>query len=114
MGGFVIHGDKSKKVLIRGIGPALTKYSVPGVLADPKLSLFSGSKVIAENNDWSADATKATALRAAFAATGAFTLDDKAKDAALLVELAPGDYTMWLESNDGTDGVALLEVYEVP
>ena len=114
VGGFVIHGDKTKKVLIRGIGPALTKYSVPGVLADPKLRLFSGQTVIAENNDWSADAAQATALRAAFLATGAFVLDDKSKDAALIVELAPGNYTVWLDSNDKTGGVGLLELYEVP
>ncbi len=38
--GFVISGDESQRVLIRGVGPTLGQYSVPGTLADPVLRLF--------------------------------------------------------------------------
>jgi len=113
IGGFVIQGTKPMTVLIRAVGPKLTDYKVTGVLADPKLTLFSGQTVVATNNDWSADATKAEALRQAFTDTGAFALTEGSKDAALLVTLEPGAYTVWMESADGTSGVSLLELYVV-
>jgi hypothetical protein len=46
---------------------------------------------------------------------GAFVLaGNSSKDAALLVTLAPGNYTVQVRGADGTNGVALVEVYEVP
>ena len=38
--GFIVTGDVSKKVLIRGIGPSLAANGVPSPLADPTLALF--------------------------------------------------------------------------
>jgi len=113
IGGFVIEGKKPMTVLLRAVGPKLLDYSVTGVLADPKLTLFSGQTVVATNNDWSADTSKAEALRQAFTNTGAFALNEGSKDAALLVTLEPGAYTVWMESANGSSGVALLELYVV-
>jgi hypothetical protein len=52
IGGFIIGGDTPKTVLIRAIGPALATFGVPGVLANPTVTLFSGSTAIARNDDW--------------------------------------------------------------
>src|SRR5213079_2369435 len=40
IGGFIITGSGQKRVLIRAIGPSLTRSGVSGVLADPTLELY--------------------------------------------------------------------------
>jgi hypothetical protein len=109
--GFVIAGSASHTVLIRGIGPALTALSVSGALADPKLELYRGSVLLAANDNWAGNAD----VRNVAAATGAFELRDAAsKDAALVVTLAPGAYTVQLAGADGGTGIGLLEIYDLP
>jgi hypothetical protein len=51
-------------------------------------------------------------VRRAERATGAFPLDVSSVDAALVVELAPGAYTMVVESEEV--GTVLGEVYQIP
>jgi hypothetical protein len=112
--GFVIRGGTgSRTVLIRAIGPTLgaAPFNVPGVVADPQLVLFnSASAQIGANDNWGGTA----ALTAAFTATGAFQLPAASRDAALLVTLQPGNYTVQVSGIGGTSGTALVEVYEVP
>jgi hypothetical protein len=108
--GFVIGGNASQSVLIRAIGPTLGSFGVGGTIADPQLALFSGTNKIGENNDWGGTA----ALAAAFVQVGAFALPAASKDAAILVTLAPGNYSVQVTGVGGTSGVALVEVYEVP
>ncbi|MBL9188184.1 MAG: peptidylprolyl isomerase [Opitutaceae bacterium] len=109
--GFVIGGNSARTVLIRAIGPALAAFGVPGVLADPRLQLFSSSTVIRENDNWGGD----NQLTTVGASVGAFALADGAsRDAMLLVTLEPGNYTAQVSGVNGGTGVALVEVYEVP
>jgi hypothetical protein len=46
-------------------------------------------------------------------ALAAFPLAKGSKDAALLLELAPGAYTVQVAGAGGSTGVALVEVYEI-
>lgn len=105
--GFTIVGGSSKTVLIRGIGPALESYGVTGVLVDPKLELFSGSSSIGENDSWDAS------LAPVFSKVGAFALSPGSKDAAIVVTLAPGSYTVQLTGREGGTGEGMIEVYAV-
>lgn len=108
--GFNIGGLTARTVLVRAIGPRLTAFGVDGVMADPKLDLFSGSTVIASNDNWGGDAS----LTALGTAVGAFAVTDPAsKDAMLLITLAPGSYTAQVSGVAGSAGNALVEVYEV-
>lgn len=109
--GFVIGGTGAKTVLIRAIGPTLgaAPFSVPGVVADPRLTLFgAGGTVLGENDNWSGEA-----LQAAFDGVGAFRLPAGSRDAALLVALPAGNYTVQVNGVAGATGVALIEIYEV-
>ncbi len=110
--GFVVEGNAPKQILLRAVGPGLAQFGVGGVLADPRLSLFSSgvSTATQVNDNWGGSA----ALSAAFTATGAFGLASVSKDAALLVTLQPGAYTAQVSGVGDTTGVALVEVYEVP
>jgi hypothetical protein len=110
IGGFSIKGKSPKKVLIRGIGPALGAFGVSGVLADPKLTLYSGDKALAQNDNWGGTLE----LSAAFGSAGTFALSPTSRDSALLTTLEPGNYTAIVEGVDNTTGVALVEIYEVP
>lgn len=110
--GFVIEGTQNKTVLIRGVGPGLTAFGVTGVLADPQISAFSGSTLLASNVGWGSS-SNAAQVGAAFAQVGAFPLAAGSSDSALLLSLAPGDYSVELRSAANNSGIALLEVYDV-
>ncbi len=102
---------------MRGIGPALTAFGVAGALADPQLEVYQGSTLLYANDNWSASATSAAtaALATTFTRVGAFALPaSTTRDAVLLITLAPGSYTAQVSGVNGTTGVALVEVYELP
>ncbi len=108
--GFVITGTTPKPVLLRAVGPGLTPFGVAGALPNPRLRLFRGSDMIAENDDWGA-IVSISELTGATTRTGAFPLTSGSKDAALYVTLDPGSYTMQVFDPAGS-GVALTEVYD--
>jgi hypothetical protein len=108
--GFVISGLGPTELLIRGLGPALTGFSIASVLPDPGLRVYNSSmELIAANNGWNSDPL----LGAAFVRVGAFAPPVASKDAALLLSLQPGSYTIVLSGVSG-GGEGLLELYEVP
>lgn len=112
--GLVVSGSVPKRVLVRGAGPGLTERGVVGALVDPVIRVFKGDDMIASNDNWSADATSAAAVAAANTATGAFELTAGSADAAIVLNLAPGVYSVHLGGVGGASGIGLIEVYEVP
>jgi hypothetical protein len=111
--GIVVTGPSSRRILIRGIGPALAGFGVGGVLADPQLTVLNGNTVVASNDDWSTQ-TATSEISASALRVGAFALTAGSYDAALLVTLPPGNYTVQLSGVSNTSGVALIEAYEDP
>jgi hypothetical protein len=100
--GFATNGNRS--VLIRGVGPTLGVFGVPGFMTDPRLELYNSASVqINANDDWAA------ALAPGFAAVGAFPLAVGSKDAALQAGVA-GPHTAQLKGTGA--GVVLVEVYD--
>lgn len=112
IGGFVVT-EGSRRVLIRAVGPTLAgaPFNLGGTLSDPQLSIFpSGSNTpIATNDNWGDNAEVA----AAAAASGAFPLAAGSADAAMVMMLEPGGYTVQVSGANGATGVALVEVYQV-
>jgi hypothetical protein len=113
--GFVISGSEPKRLLIRGVGPALAALGVSGALADPQLAVYrqGASTPLQQNDDWNAGGGGA-AVSAAAQQVGSFPLANASKDAAVLMVFEPGAYTAQVSGVGGTTGVALLEVYDVP
>lgn len=109
--GFVI-GATPKTYLFRAVGPGLAAFGVPGTLANPTMSLYSGSTVIQTNDDWSTSAS-AGAIAQAGASVGAFALASGSRDSALIATLQAGNYTVQISGVGGTTGVALFEAYEI-
>jgi PKD repeat protein len=110
--GLVIGGNAPRTVLIRGVGPTLATLGVSGTLADPQVSVYSGSTVIASDDNWETGASTAAQIISASAQVGAFPLPSGSKDAALLITLQPGAYTVQVTGVGNTTGVALVEVYD--
>jgi len=110
--GFVISGNAPKTVLIRGVGPALSSMGVNAVLANPQIALYAGSTQIATNDDWGTGASTPAQIVAISAQVGAFALPLGSKDAALLVTLQPGIYSVLVSGVGNTTGIALVEIYD--
>jgi hypothetical protein len=109
--GFSIEGGSSKTVLIRGIGPTLSAFSIAGALQDPELEVLDANQNrMGSNAGWGGTIT----LQADFSSVGAFPLPATSADSAVVVTLPPGAYTAEVSSRSGSSGVALIEVYELP
>jgi hypothetical protein len=110
--GFVIGGNLPKTVLIRGVGPTLSQFGVTGVLADPQITVSSGSSTIASNAGWGTGSSTSAQIAAVAGQVGAFPLSSGSQDSALLLTLQPGNYTVQVTSVSNSTGVALVEVYD--
>jgi len=107
--GFNVAGEGLRTLLIRAIGPGLSPFDVPGILANPRLQLYGNDqRLIAENDNWD------SAITPVFERVGAFALPTGSHDAALLITLPPGSYTAQVSGVGNSTGVALIEVYDVP
>ena len=111
--GIVVSGTVPKRVLIRGVGPTLTTLGVQGALAQAQLTLVKDGVTVAANSSWSTS-PDAAAIAAVSAQVGAFALGAASADAAMIVSLAPGSYSAQVVGANGTSGIAIIEIYELP
>jgi hypothetical protein len=109
--GFAVSGSATRRALIRCVGPTLGDFGVPAPVSDSSLSVFNSNQVeISSNDNWS-DGSDAVAVAAAAQTLGAFALPDGSSDAAVLLDLTPGSYTVHARGIGGATGTVLLEVY---
>ena len=108
IGGFIVTGNASKVVALRGIGPSLADSGISDVLADPTLELRdSGGGLLFQNDDWQDDPSQAAQLTAL-----GLALQDP-KESGIVAPLHPGaSYTAILAGKNGGSGVGLLEIYD--
>jgi hypothetical protein len=105
IGGIIVVGDVSKRVIIRALGPSLGAAGVAGALNDPTLELFEGNTLLAANDNWKNDG------ETEIAETGVQPTDDR--EAAIVRTLEPGSYTAVLRGKGDTTGVGLVEAYDL-
>ena len=110
IGGFTIPGTQPKGVILRAIGPELSKYGIPNTLADPTLELYdSTGALIASNDNW-----QHTAIGGIIAAdqVGDILNSELApgdqNESVINATLLPGNYTAIVRGVNNTTGVALL------
>jgi hypothetical protein len=111
--GISISGSVPKRVLIRGVGPTLASLGVVGALTQPQLSIIKDGATVASNSNWTTS-PDAAAIIAASQQVGAFALGTTSADAAMIVSLAPGNYSAQVVGANGTAGIAIIEIYELP
>lgn len=104
IGGFIIGGADSTKVIVRAIGPSLLAAGVADALLDPTLELYDSNGVqTATNDNWRSD------QQSAIQNSTVPPTDDR--EAAIVATLQPGAYSAIVRGKNGSVGVALFEVY---
>ncbi len=108
--GFSVSPGAAKTLLIRGIGSTLKLYGITDAVTRPRIKLFrqSDGAVLSAAEGW----TDTSEMAQAFQRVGAFPLQAGTGDAAMLVTVDPGLYTVQLSNLDGTAGVGLIEIYD--
>jgi hypothetical protein len=101
--GVSIGGTETRTVLLRAVGGG----------ADTTLAVYSGTRIVASNDDWSY-ATNASDIANAAVQTSVAPLAADSPDAALLLRLNPGTYTLQVGANFAAPSGVRLEVIEVP
>ncbi len=105
IGGFIITGDSSKRVVVRGLGPSLTAAGIVSPLADPALELHDSlGNSFAQNFNWK------DTQQSELVATGLAPMNDL--EAAAVQMLPPAAYTATMTGQNNGSGIGLLEVYE--
>lgn len=106
IGGFIITGSQSKKVIIRGMGPSLGAAGVQGALTDPLLELHDvAGAIIATNDNWQ-QAPNTTEIPNGFA-------PGDARESVIVTTLTPGTYTAVVRGAHGETGVGIVETYDL-
>jgi hypothetical protein len=115
IGGFIVQGAQTKRVIIRAIGPELTQYGVPNALANPTLELHDGTgALIASNDNW-----RTTIIGGIITSNQLGEIRDSGyapgdgRESAIIADLAPGNYTAIVRGVNNMTGVALAEVYDL-
>jgi len=115
IGGFMVQGTQPKKVIVRAIGPELTRYGVTNVLANPTLELHDGTgALIASNNNWATTIIGGiiTASQVRQIQASGYAPSD-GLESAIIADLPSGNYTAIVRGVNNTTGVALVEVYDL-
>ena len=105
IGGFIITGNASKKLVVRGLGPSLTRFNLSGLLLDPVLELrqADGSLILLTDN-WK-DNQRVQIEGSAYQPT-----DDR--ESVIVATLQPAAYTATLSGKGQTTGIGTVEVYD--
>jgi len=115
IGGFMVQGTHSKRVIIRALGPELTRYGIPNVLANPILELHDGTgALIASNDNWVTTIIGGiiTANQAPDILNSHHAPRDP-RESAIIADLPPGNYTAIVRGVNNMTGVGLVEVYDL-
>jgi hypothetical protein len=107
IGGFIITGTQSKKVIIRAIGPSLSTF-LPGALANPILELRNSSGTLIESNDnWRSD------QEAEIIATGIPPANDLESAIVATLPANGSAYTAVIRGVNNGTGIGLVEAYDL-
>lgn len=104
--GFIVKGSEPKRMILRATGPSIA-HAIAGALGDTTLELYDGTgSQVAENNNW-----QESAQASEIAETG--VAPNHPLEAAIVANLAPGNYTAIVRGHNRTQGIAVVEGYEL-
>ena len=104
IGGFIVAGTTTKRVILRAIGPSL---SIPGVLANPRLELYnSAGQLIAANDNWRDAPNRQEIIDSTLQPSHDL-------EAAILTTVPAGNHTAIVRGETSSTGIALVEAYDL-
>ena len=108
IGGFILGGDGTRRLVVRGIGPSLTPFGVPNALPDPMLELRNGEgTVVTSNDNWQTNPAAAEIQMQGLQPS-------VAQESAVIATLPAGAYTAILSGvGSQPTGAASIEIYQV-
>jgi hypothetical protein len=117
IGGFIVQGNQTKRVIIRAIGPELgaPPYNIPNALANPTLEIHDRTgALIASNDNWRTTIIGGiiTSNQVRDITNSGYAPGD-GRESAIIADLAPGNYTAIVRGVNNTTGVGLVEVYDL-
>ena len=116
IGGFMIDGTGTRKIVVRALGPSLIALSNPlqELVIDPALELYDASgSVIAQNDDWQRSERGGLITSDQSREISELGLAPRGwTESALIAELPAGNYTAVVRGKVWA-GAALLELYDV-
>jgi hypothetical protein len=105
--GGCISGNGIVKVIVRALGPTLTQFGVPNVLADPMLDVRDAQGTsLATNDNWK------DTQQAEIQASGKAPPNDL--ESAIIIVRPPANTTAIVTGKNTTTGNALVEAYILP
>jgi hypothetical protein len=106
-GTFTIGGSRSRRVIVRALGPSLVSNGVSTPLANPQLTLQDANgNAMYTNNGWQ-NSDYSTDI----AASGRAPTD--ARESAIIATLAPGTYTAVVSGPPGQFGVGQFDLFDL-
>ncbi len=104
--GFIVTGPSgsTKKVLIRGMGPSLAQFGVPGTLSDPFLELHEPDGSVVSNDNWQQGDT--SQIPSGFAPSDP-------RESVIVATLTPGNYSAIVKGAHAETGVGIAELYDL-
>jgi hypothetical protein len=108
--GLVIDGDNAVDVLIRAVGPSLKRFGVVATPQSTKFTVYHGSEPFVRTGSM----TNTVPVKWVTSRVGDFSLDSATAsgEAAALLSLLPGIYSIVIEPADASNGGEVLgEVY---
>jgi hypothetical protein len=105
IGGFIVTGSQSKKVIIRAIG---TSLALPDKLANPTLELHGPNGLIEANDNWVDSPNKQAIIDSTVAPTSDLE--------AAIIQTLPANgtaYTAIVRGANGSTGIGVIEAYDL-
>lgn len=96
IGGFIVGSQKSRKILVRAIGPSLADFGLVA-LADPKLSLYDAAGVLLAANDNWKDTQETEIFNTGLAPSNLL-------ESGIVITLEPGSYTAIVQGQNVSAG----------
>ena len=115
--GFIVQGPpgSSKKIIVRALGPSLSRFGVGDALANPTLEIRDANNaIVATNNNWKITQLGGLITSDQFGEISASQLapsDDL--ESAIIVNLAAGSYTAVVRGVDNTAGTGLVDAFDL-
>ena len=105
--GFIVTGPEDKAMAFRVLGPSLANSGIFDPVLDPMLIVYDASgAIIAANDDWGSGASGQELIALGLA-------PNDSAEPGVIETLSPGAYTVVAAGKDQTEGVGLIEAYDI-
>ena len=111
IGGFIVTGTQSKRVIIRAIGPSLNAIGLQDVLANPTLELHGPDGSVLDSNDnWQDSPNKQAIID-----TGVAPTNDLESAIVATLPASPGgtNYTAIVRGANNGTGIGVVQVFDL-